>query len=150
MNPWILVPVVVGVSVVLQGGLNRQLAGQWGLSAALFFNSISFLAGAALLLLWVKMRPETVPELLRIPADPGSAMQWRGVATGLLGVFIVVGLPWAIAEFGALRSILVVLVAQIAASMIWDAMVEGIAVSPLRALGAVIALGGAWLASTRS
>ena len=59
---------------------------------------------------------------------------------------IVTGLPWALTRMGALGAILVLLVTQLVVSMIWDAVVEGVPVQPLRVAGAALALVGAWLA----
>ena len=50
---------------------------------------------------------------------------------------------------GALGAVLVLLVTQLVVSMVWDAVVEGVPVQPLRVVGAALALAGAWLAQPR-
>jgi len=147
VNPLILLPVVVGTAVVVQAGINRQIADQWGLAAATLLNSAVVMVFALALFALVKAKPELFAEFVRVPEDPGRIVAWRGALAGLLGVTIVFGLPWGFARLGALEVILIVMVAQVVASLVWDWRVEGIGVQPLRVIGALVALGGAALAS---
>ena len=141
-----LVPVIVGVAVVLQGGFNRQVSQQWGLATTVLMNGIVFLVVALLLWAIMKLRPEFLPREFLPPQLGGPVAFWRVVLPGVFGVLIVVGLPWAIARMGALGAILILLVTQLVVSMVWDALVEGVSVQPLRIAGAALALVGAWLA----
>ena len=143
------VPVVVGLAVVLQGGFNRQVSTQWGLATTVFVNGIVFLVVS--LILWgaMKLRPEMLPREFLPAASPGSVAAWRVILPGIFGVVIVTGLPWAIARMGALGAILILLVTQLAVSMVWDLVVEDVPVQPMRVIGAVLALAGAWLAQPR-
>jgi len=141
-----LVPVVVGVAVVLQGGFNRQVSQQWGLGYTVVVNGGVFLAVSLLLWAIMKLRPGFLPHEFLPPDDGGPVTLWRVILPGVFGVLIVIGLPWAIARLGALGTILILLVTQLIVSMIWDALVEGIPVQPLRVAGATLALVGAWLA----
>lgn len=147
MNPLILLPVIVGTAVVVQAGLNRQIAAQWGLGGAVLLNSAVVMALAMVLFLAVKVRPELFPGFLEVPGEPGRIEVWQAAMAGALGITIVAGLPWAFARLGALEVILTVMVAQVVASIVWDWRVEGIGVQPIRVIGAVVALGGAVLAS---
>lgn len=147
MNPLILLPILVGVAVVVQAGLNRQIGAQWGLAGAVLLNSAVVLVLSLALFAFVKLRPDAVPEFLRVPDAPGRVEGWRALLAGALGVTIVLGLPWGFARLGALEVILTVMVAQVAASLVWDWRVEGIGVQPLRVVGALVALGGVVLAS---
>lgn len=152
MNPMYLLPIAVGVAVVVQAGVNRQVAGQWGLAATAAVNSVVVLLLALAVFAVARLRPECVPEIFRVPGVAADAQipPWRLVLPGVLGLLVVVGLPWSFDRLGALAVILTVLVAQLGASLLWDALVEGIAAHPLRIAGTVIALGGAALASWKS
>lgn len=147
MQPFLLLPVLVGFAVVVQAGLNRQIANHWGLGAAVLLNSAVVLVLSLGLFGVVKMRPDLFPEFLRVPEELGRVAPWRATLAGMLGVTIVLGLPWGFSRLGALEVILTVLVAQVVASLIWDWRVEGIGVQPLRIVGALVALAGAALAS---
>lgn len=140
------VPVLVGIAVVLQGGFNRQVSGQWGLATTVLVNGIVFLGVS--LLLWgvMKLRPGLLPREFLPPEGGGAVAAWRILLPGFFGVVIVTGLPWALARLGALGAVLILLVTQLVVSMVWDAMVEGVPVRPVRVVGAAIALVGAWLA----
>lgn len=152
MNSMFLLPAAIGVAVVVQAGINRQVAGQWGLAATATMNSVVVLALALLLFALARLRPESVPEIFRTPALEFTTPvpTWRLLLPGALGLLVVAGLPWAFDRLGALQVILTVLVAQLFASLLWDALVEDIAAHPLRIAGALIALGGAALASWKS
>ena len=141
-----LVPVLVGVAVVLQGGFNRQASQHWGLANTVLVNGVVFLVVSLLLWATMKLRPGVLPREFLPPDDGGPVAVWRVILPGVFGVLIVIGLPWAIARLGALGAILILLVTQLIVSMIWDAYVEGVPVQPLRVAGATLALIGAWLA----
>ena len=149
MNFVWMVPVVVGLAVVLQGGFNRQVSAHWGLATTVLVNGIVFLVVS--LLLWgaMKLRPDFLPREFLPPEQGGAVAVWRVILPGVFGVVIVTGLPWAITRMGALGAVLVLLVTQLVVSMVWDAVVEGVPVQPLRVVGAALALAGAWLAQPR-
>ena len=144
------VPVIVGLAVVLQGGFNRQVGQQWGLGTTVLVNGIVFLVVS--LLLWgvMKLRPGILPREFLPPEGGGSVAAWRVILPGVFGVIIVTGLPWAIARLGALGAVLILIVTQLVVSIVWDALVEGVPVQPLRIIGAALAAVGAWLAQPRS
>lgn len=146
MNLVWTVPVLVGVAVVLQGGFNRQVSTQWGLGATVLANGIVFLFVSALVWAVVKVRPGILPREFLPPETSGTVAAWRVLLPGIFGVVIVTGLPWAIARLGALGAVLILLATQLVVSLVWDARVEGIGVSPLRVAGAGLAVAGAWLA----
>ena len=147
MNPLLLLPVLVGLAVVVQAGVNRQIADQWGLAGTVLMNSAVVLGFAIVFFGAVKLRPESFPEFLRVPLEPGRVDAWRPILAGLLGAIVVLGLPWGFARLGALEVILAVMVAQVVASIAWDRWVEHVPVDSLRIAGAVVALAGAALAS---
>ena len=149
MHPLFLLPVAVGVAVVVQAGLNRQVASSWGLAGAAVINSVIVLLAALIILALARTRPDLLPEIFRVPDPTGPIpwVHWKTIVPGLLGITIVVGLPWAFSRLGALEVILSVLVAQLAASLLWDRMVEGIPVHPLRVVGTLVAFVGATLAN---
>ena len=147
MNSFIQLPVVIGAALVVQAGMNRQIANLWGLGGAVLLNSVVVLLLSVLVFVVVRARPELFPEFLHWPERPGSFAWWRGFVPGVLGITIVLGLPWAFARLGALEVILTVMVAQVIVSLLWDARIENIPAHPLRIVGALVALAGATLAT---
>jgi bacterial/archaeal transporter family-2 protein len=130
--------------VVAQGGLNRRLAGQWGLPGAVLLNTVVLLG--VVLTLFALM--SAVPSLF--PEGFGGRPQLRGFSPwyllpGVLGFVIVLGMPVAIARLGAVQSVLLLIAAQLVASLAWDALVEGRPATLVRVVGSVLAVAGAAL-----
>ncbi|RKZ13260.1 hypothetical protein DRQ53_05460 [bacterium] len=148
MLAW-FIPVLVGLAVVLQGGFNRQVSTQWGLANTVLINGVVFLVVSLLVWGLARVRPDALPREFLPPTDAQAVAIWRLILPGVFGVLIVTGLPWAIERLGALGAVLILLVTQLIVSVIWDAVVEGVPVQPMRIAGAALALVGAWLAQAR-
>lgn len=140
----LLISFAMGIASVLQGGMNRQVGQQWGLAAAALFNTLVFLVAATALYLFVRTYPLCVPEFLRDRGSPGR-FAWWFVLPGLFGFLVVVGIPFAIKQIGALQVFLGLIGAQLIASMVWDIVVEQIPISVMRCAGAAMAWVGVLL-----
>ncbi len=141
-----LVPLLCGLAVVAQAGLNRRFAGQWGLLSAVLMNMV--VATVATFGVYVVARsvPGFWPE-----ASAGQGRLFAGftpwhLLPGLCGVIIVVGMPWAIGRLGAVQSALLLMAAQLLTSLVWDAMVEGRPATLARVVGSAVAFAGAAIA----
>jgi transporter family-2 protein len=139
------IPALFGVFVVLQAGLNRRMAQAWGLPTAVFLNAIVFAVLAAGLFFYSQSQGEAMPETLRVRFDAKAAAVWF-LLPGLFGFFLVVGGPWSISRFGAVQTFTLLISAQLATSLLWDRFVEGVAISPMRAVGVAITWIGVLLA----
>ena len=144
MRWMILLPGFLGVAAVLQGGLNRQVAGQWGLGGAALFNTLVLLAAVGVLLAVLKTRPEALPEMFQIKGSLGLVRGWW-ILPGLFGFALVTGIPFAIQRLGAFPVFIGILVGQMIASLAWDAMLEGRPVTAIKVGGALLAIAGALL-----
>lgn len=130
-------PAILGFVVVLQAGLNKKIAAQWGLSTAVLLNAVVFaiLAFAVYALgLW---KTEA--------AVSTRSFSWWYLIPGALGCVLVFGGPWAITKWGALHTFILVISAQLLASLLWDMYVEDIPVTTLRLAGVGITWVGALL-----
>lgn len=148
MRWFILLPGMLGLAAVIQGGLNRQISGQWGLSNAAFFNTLVLLAATAGLLVYTVTRPESLPEFFRVKGGLGASwasFRWWYLIPGLCGMSLVVGIPYAIQRIGAFPVFLGILGGQLVASLLWDAAVEHRPVTLVRLAGAGLALLAAWM-----
>ncbi len=146
MRWFIFLPGMLGVVAVLQGGLNRQISGQWGLSGAALFNTLVLLIATVSLFMVAKARPDLLPEFFR-PRGSFQAFQWWYLIPGLCGMALVVGIPFAIHRLGAFPVFLGILGGQLVMSLIWDAMMEHRPVTALRLAGAGLAILSAWMVS---
>lgn len=150
MALYVILALAVGLSVVLQGGWNRQLAEEQGLAGAGLMNGLVFLGACVAFYVFARWRPDALPLALRAPDTPHDFLQWRAFLPGLLGAVIVFGIPWSMTRLGALVVILLVLSAQLVAALVWDLLVEGIAPTAWRVAGSAVALAGAALATWKS
>ncbi|MCB0348336.1 MAG: DMT family transporter [Bdellovibrionales bacterium] len=141
MNPIItLSPAILGALVVLQAGLNRKVASQWGLSAALLLNAVVLLIVALLIFALVLVKADWFSNTIRPSIDFKTFSIWF-LLPGIIGCILVFGGPWAIAKWGAAQTFILLMSGQLLASLIWDLKVEGIAVSYVRLLG----IGFTWI-----
>lgn len=107
--------IFIGMMAVLQGGLNRQIAGKYGLSTAFFINSLVFLIIA------------TTYWFMSASARAGNEtfkMEWWYIFPGIFGALLVFGIPWSIPQIGALRVFLCIVGGQMVMSLLWDSFIE--------------------------
>jgi len=135
----ILLPGLLGVAAVLQGGLNRQIMGAWGLGQAALLNTLVLLAAVGVLLLVARLRPGALPDLFQARGALGDA-RWWWLVPGLCGFALVTCIPFAIPRLGAFPVFLGILAGQLAASLAWDAVMEGRPLTFPRLCGALLAV----------
>jgi uncharacterized membrane protein YdcZ (DUF606 family) len=142
MNPAFLVPAVLGVLAVIQAGLNRRVAAQWGLPTAVVLNGLVLTIGAVCLVLYFVVRPES--GLNEIRFEVKLFAPWF-LLPGLIGLGLVFGGPWSIAHLGAVTTFILLISSQLLMSVIWDLKVENLEISNGRWLGIALAWLGALL-----
>lgn len=140
-----LVPLLCGLAVVAQGGLNKRFAGQWGLLSAVLMNMVVATVATFAVFAVARSVPALWPEAASNGARFPGFTVWH-LLPGLCGVVIVVGMPWAIGRVGAVQSVLLLIAAQLATSLVWDAMVEGRPATVARVVGSAVAFTGAAIA----
>ena len=144
-----LVPLLCGLAVVAQAGLNRRFAGQWGLLSAVLMNMVVATVATFAVYMVARSVPGFWPEAAAPAGGQGRFFDgltvWH-LLPGLCGVVIVVGMPWAISRLGAVQSALLLMGAQLLTSLVWDAMVEGRPVTLARGVGTAVAFVGAAIA----
>lgn len=143
-----MLPVLLGFAAVLQGGLNRQISGHWGLAAAALFNAIILLVATMGLLFLTRRYPDLFPPFFH-PKGALAAIRWWWIFPGLFGLALVAGIPWTISRVGAFPVFLGILGGQLTMSLAWDVLVEHHPLTMVRLIGAGLALLGAWLVGQR-
>lgn len=147
MNPAYLLPLVIGVAAVVQGGLIRQISFEWGLAGATLLNNFMMLLLSVGLFAWAKAAPGSLPEFFRDPGGAFGDFRWWYPLVGILGLCVVAGIPLAIYKIGAMTFFVAVVAAQIGAGIAWDLFVDQVPVSGTRLVGAALAAAGAVLVS---
>lgn len=144
MSATLVVPFVLGALAVLQAGLNRRIAAEWGLAAAVFLNTLVL---ATIALAWFAVvRSTKSPALEWFAVRQGRGFAWWYALPGLCGFALVTGLPWVIVRIGALQAFITLVAAQMLAGLAWDYFVEHIQVGGARVAGALLAILGALVA----
>jgi transporter family-2 protein len=146
----LLLPIVVGLATVFQGGLNRSISKDWGLASALLLNSI--IVAIFSLIAWAYFKWNTTSRLATLMGDQAGAFQtyagWYWVP-GLLGFIIILGIPLSLQKVGALQTFVILIASQIVGSLIWDAMIEGRAINAARVIGAALSFFAAALVNLK-
>lgn len=142
----LLIPLSLGVVMVMQGALNRRISLVWGLLPTALLNAAIFWALVTGCYLWARTGSGPLASFVHRDLSLRD-MQAYWLLPGLFGFAIVLGLPWSIQRLGALHTFVVVVAAQMAASLLWDRLAEGIAIDARRLLGALLAVAGALLVS---
>lgn len=137
MNSWVsFLPALLGVVVVLQAGLNKKISAVWGISGAVLLNALVFLVIATVAYFFVPNMKGNI-EL--------KNFNWWYLVPGTLGCILVFGGPMAIMRWGAVHTFILIISAQLLASLVWDSQIEGMPVSTMRIAGIALAWIGAVL-----
>ena len=139
-------PALLGILIVIQAGINRKIAGHWGLPAAVLLNGVVLTLFAAALFGVAVYRPQALPGGMSLTLAEKSFPLWF-LIPGFIGFLLVFGGPWFIARFGAVHTFVLIVSAQLLMSLIWDWQVEKIEISKERLLGLAITWLGVFLAT---
>jgi len=141
----ILLPFTLGLFAVLQAGLNRKIAGTWGLSRAVLINgAILFSIAMVLFLLALSNRFSAIEVFHKNTLD--GPFQYWFLLPGVLGFFLVLGIPWSISLIGSTTTFVTFVAAQLVASLIWDAVSDGLPITFQKVVAVVLVSSGVWLA----
>ncbi len=123
------IPVLLGMSAVLQATINRSLAASSSLSTVVVWNSVMVLVYAL-----------TLNSVLKEKLWVSGGFPYLVIVSGLFGFAIVVGFPFAISRIGAVATSILFILSQLATSALWDILVDGVRLSAMR--WAALALAG--------
>lgn len=117
---YLILPIMTGVSIVLQGGLNRASADQMGLLSAVLLNALVFLVLATTLWALARFGILSLPE--QMGAGSFRSLQLWQLWPGLFGFLIVLLVPWSIMHLGAGLTFSLVIATQLIVSILWDSL----------------------------
>ena len=130
-----------GAVLPLQALINARLGGS--MNGPIWAAAISFAVGTVGLLGYLLAQRAPLPSLAQAATAPGWA--WFG---GLLGAFYVTAATTTVPKLGAAALISLVILGQMTASLLLDhfgVLSSGQAITPLRAIGGLMLVGGAML-----
>ena len=145
MNMYLILPLFLGLTVVTQGALNRQVSAVWGLTWTVFLNATLFFVVSFALLMTTKFHPQILPEYLKVDQFSPEKFKWYFLIPGLCGFFLVLGVPWSLQINGPSKTFILLIVAQIILSLILDKFLFEATISYLKLMGAALVMAGALL-----
>lgn len=143
-----LLPILLGTFTVMQGGLNRILASEYGLSVATLNNACALIFLGVAFFFAVRFFPQCFPHFFQATDKSFQFKMWY-IVPGFLGISLVIGMPWIISKVGSTQLFIGMICGQLIGSLVWDAIVEGISFSFVRLAGVVCAFLGVLLAQSR-
>lgn len=135
-----LLPVVVGMSIVLQGALNRNSLTYMSLASVVFLNAIIFLFFSAAF--WILTKFNVFSGYPNTSMSLFANFHWWQVLPGCFGFLIVLSTPLAIKYLGANLAFAVIICTQLIVSMTWDSLTQKIVPTVTSLMGISIMIAG--------
>jgi bacterial/archaeal transporter family-2 protein len=141
-----LLPILAGVAITIQSGINSQLraAIQHPLMAAF----ISFLCGTVVLAFLLMFSRQSFPSM-----GTYQAVNWYKFTGGLLGAFVVFVALISVQRIGASNMFILIIAGQLLTAILMDHFgVFGMKVSPInaqKAIGILLVVLGAYLVNRK-
>ncbi|MBC7850465.1 MAG: DMT family transporter [Chitinophagaceae bacterium] len=140
-----VLPILAGVAMAVQSGINGQLRAS--LNHPMLAAFISFIGGTvalAILLAFSKQMPST---------QVIGSIDWYKFTGGLLGVFVVYIVLLSVQEIGASNMFVLIVAGQLLAAMLMDHFaVLGMRENPIstqKLVGILLVIGGAYLVNKK-
>lgn len=134
-----LIPIAVGIAGILQGGFNKGMSEPLGLAHGLLIGNILVLVYSLFLYFGVIKFPDLFPEYFRVKA-PLSSFKWWYIIPSICGFVIISGIPMGMVKLGAVKVTVLIVVAQMVTSILWDLTVEKLPINTMKSLGLVFSL----------
>ena len=141
-----LLPILAGVALTLQSGINYQLRA--AINHPFMAAFISFLVGTVALILILLIARQPAP-----PLAIYSSINWYKFTGGLLGVFVVTVTLLSVKEIGVANMFVLIIAGQLVTAVCMDHFgVMGLNVSPVtlkKLAGIACLITGAWLVNKK-
>jgi transporter family-2 protein len=141
-----MLPVLAGVAMTVQSGINGQLRS--AINHPLLAAFISFLGGTLVLGLMLLFSKQAFPALASY-----SDISWYKFTGGLLGVFVVTVVLLSVQEIGASNMFVLIVAGQLFTAVLMDHFgVLGLRESPVslqKMIGIVLLIAGAYLVNKK-
>jgi len=141
-----LLPLLAGVAMALQSGINSQL--RIAINHPYMAAFVSFFVGTVALLLVLVFTKQPLPSM-----DAYAGINWYKFTGGLFGVFVVTVTLLSVKEIGVANMFVLVIAGQLITAVCMDHFgVLGLNVSPVslqKTAGIVLLVAGAWLVNKK-
>lgn len=133
-------PIIAGISIVLQGALNRNSTTHMGLASAVFLNALVFLFFSGIV--WGLFKWNLISGNSQASVDSLADFQWWYILPGIFGCLIVFSTPLAIEYLGANSAFAIIICTQLLASLAWDFIFEKTTPTVLSLTGTLLMIVG--------
>lgn len=141
-----LLPVMAGVALTVQSGINSQL--RLAIQHPILAAFISFVVGTVALAVMLLLSKSAYPSF-----DSYAAISWYKFTGGLFGVFVVTVTLLSVAQIGAANMFVLIIAGQLTAALLMDHFgLLGMKYNPVtlqKLLGIALLIGGAWLVNKK-
>ena len=141
-----ILPLVAGVAMSIQSGINAQLRAS--IQHPLLAAFISFIGGTLALGILLLFSKQSMPAI-----SVYSGIEWYKFIGGLLGAFIVFVALISVQKIGASNMFVLMVAGQLATAMLMDHFaVLGLRENPIsiqKLLGILLVIAGAWLVNKK-
>lgn len=134
-NIFILIPIVLGLTTILQTHIVKKMSETYSLFQAAFINNLTGLVLIGLIYYFSSDKKEFA----------ASQFQPLFLLAGLFGVFFVLGAPFAVSKIGPARFFIILVAAQILSSLVWQYFSDPVDISTKKIVAAVLVFVGAYL-----
>jgi bacterial/archaeal transporter family-2 protein len=134
MNWTYIIPLAVGAAGIIQGGLNKNMSQNMGLTMALFIGNTLVVIYSIFLYFLAAKSPESVGELFKLKAST-TGFKWWYIIPSICGFLIISGIPFGISKIGAVKVTVLIIAGQMITSLLWDIFVEKIPFNSSKTLG---------------
>lgn len=146
----VIMSILVGIAVVLQGGMNKQISMSWGVSGVTMYNSLIVLLVSIVLFALINYtKVVDLPGYLKPSMGFSEGFKWWSIIPGFFGCLIVFGIPYSIIKIGALSTMTILICTQVLASVLWDVYIEKLPMNTYRIIGSVLTFVGAIIISIK-
>lgn len=139
MSLALIIPLILGSITILQGAINKQVAGKLGVVHTALIGNAATLVICIAVYFWAKQNEETLPPILKVKM-PITTYEWWFIFPAIFGFLIVAGMPLAISKLGAVKVTVGLVAAQMITSSLWDIFVESTPLNWQKAIGILLAL----------
>jgi len=139
MNGELLIPIFLGVIGILQGTINKEVAGHIGVAQATLITNLVTVIMCTVFYFLVKHYQSSFPPIFHLKSQ-FTTYKWWFIFPPIFGFLIVAGMPFAFSKLGAVKVTVGLIAAQMLTSVVWDYWIEDITLNFYKILGIIFAL----------
>jgi uncharacterized membrane protein YdcZ (DUF606 family) len=142
----LMLPVLMGITAVIQMTFNRLILNYWDIIAMAFFNALIILVISGVLLLFQHVMQPNDKSFLAIQFNLRN-FQWWFIIPPLTIVLITIVMVFTIAKISTTTAFILFILGQLCTSLVWDGWIRGEGFPIMRVFGVLMVLCGSIMVS---